>query len=473
MKLSQIPKLFKPLYKTLTNGFLAVMNPYSYHGFLILDAQGANIFNQIDGKKQLQHIYSCIKPKYNTSITAFEKLIDQLIKYRLVTFHPEKNVAYSKLHAPGYHQEKILTFWFSVTNQCNFRCSYCFVSKTPEKMDKRILKISLMKIFLSAKKYGFDKIHILITGGEPLLEIDLVKKIKSLIPPLENKYHLPTIIGIISNASLITEKNASYLKRNGIKVATSIDGIDEGQNATRMYHNGKGTYKQVIKGIMIAKKYGILDAINITVTSKNIHQLPEFVDFLLNNVSNEISFGLFKNNHLTSNVLSADQKDLISNFKKVLDIIYSYFRKKNVFISPMVASLVNIDYVIRSFPTFPVSSICSAGSSYISLTHRGEISLCPYEAPIKGYSVFSDKDMLKTYWEAAKIHYHKSGAEFHPECNKCIWKYICAGGCKFQRKYMHSDFVYKSPYCEFYKKIIPYFLKLEAKRITYNLMSGI
>jgi uncharacterized protein len=38
--------------------------------------------------------------------------------------------------APEFNKGDVLTAWLHVTNGCNLRCPYCYVTKSAEKMDE-------------------------------------------------------------------------------------------------------------------------------------------------------------------------------------------------------------------------------------------------------------------------------------------------------------------------------------------------
>ena len=67
-----------------------------------------------------------------------------------------------------------LVFTILTTEQCNFRCKYCY-----EKFKHGQLSDGVIESFIKFIKENIDKysgVHLRWFGGEPLLGIDVIKK---------------------------------------------------------------------------------------------------------------------------------------------------------------------------------------------------------------------------------------------------------------------------------------------------------
>ncbi len=118
----------------------------------------------------------------------------------------------------------------SVTDRCNFRCSYCMPKEVFDK-DYAYLPhsalLSFEEITLIARQFvahGVQKIRL--TGGEPLLRKNLEVLIAQLasLRTLEGE---PLDITLTTNGSLLARK-AQALKAAGLqRVTVSLDGLDD------------------------------------------------------------------------------------------------------------------------------------------------------------------------------------------------------------------------------------------------------
>src|ERR1700680_824898 len=114
----------------------------------------------------------------------------------------------------------------SVTDRCNFRCTYC-MPKSVFGRDFRFLPASellsfeeiarLARVFASR---GVDKIRL--TGGEPLLRRDLGKLVAMLaqIPGISD-------LTLTTNASLLADKAAALRAAGLHRITASLDSLND------------------------------------------------------------------------------------------------------------------------------------------------------------------------------------------------------------------------------------------------------
>ncbi|MFT5711357.1 MAG: cyclic pyranopterin phosphate synthase [Halioglobus sp.] len=118
----------------------------------------------------------------------------------------------------------------SVTDRCNFRCTYCMPKSVFDK-DYRFLPKSELLSFGEITRmaqlfvaHGVEKIRL--TGGEPLLRKNLEVLIETL-SALKTPDGKPLDIALTTNASLLSKK-ARALKAAGLqRVTVSLDSLDD------------------------------------------------------------------------------------------------------------------------------------------------------------------------------------------------------------------------------------------------------
>ena len=137
----------------------------------------------------------------------------------------------------------------SVTDRCNFRCTYCMPLDEYEWIDKKeILTFEeierIAKLFIAR---GVDKIRL--TGGEPLVRQDL----HLLVAKLAQLDGLKDLC-LTTNGALLANQ-VSALAGAGLKrVNVSIDTLDR-KKFTRM--TKRGDLAKVLEGIFAAKAAGL------------------------------------------------------------------------------------------------------------------------------------------------------------------------------------------------------------------------
>jgi MoaA/NifB/PqqE/SkfB family radical SAM enzyme len=82
----------------------------------------------------------------------------------------------------------------------------------------------------------------------PLIE-KILRRITEKYPGIKIQYDINT------NLTLLTEEIARFFNRHDFRVHTSIDGYREAHDKTRKYHNGKGSFDDIIKKVELFRKY--------------------------------------------------------------------------------------------------------------------------------------------------------------------------------------------------------------------------
>ena len=146
----------------------------------------------------------------------------------------------------------------SVTDRCNFRCTYCMPKEVFDKEHAYLPHSALLsfeEITRLARTFialGVQKIRL--TGGEPLLR----KNIEALIEQLSDLRTLegrPLDITLTTNGSLLARK-AQSLKDAGLqRVTVSLDGLDDA--VFRQMNDVDFPVAAVLEGIEAARSVGL------------------------------------------------------------------------------------------------------------------------------------------------------------------------------------------------------------------------
>ena len=146
----------------------------------------------------------------------------------------------------------------SVTDRCNFRCSYCMPKEVFDK-DYPYLPHSALLSFEEITRlarqfvaHGVQKIRL--TGGEPLLRKNIEILIEQLaaLRTVEGK---PLDITLTTNGSLL-ERKAASLKAAGLqRVTVSLDGLDD--TVFRAMNDVDFPVADVLRGIEAAQAAGL------------------------------------------------------------------------------------------------------------------------------------------------------------------------------------------------------------------------
>jgi uncharacterized protein len=467
VKKIDIPTVYKNVYETSVKGYSLLYNTYSDKGFTLYSRKTMKLFHLINGKRNIQNLQN-IGLKYGITKKETVKMLNDFYQYNLISYQNTKgSPIFVKEHC---NINSYLSLWVYLTENCNYRCTYCFVNKTPKRMSEKTIKLLLKKVIEAGKKYKFKRINLNLAGGEPLLEFDSIRKINEGLKQYNKKRKLFSIT-LTTNASLLTEKMASYFHKEGILLSISLDGLKEHNDKTRKLPNGKGTFSLTERGLDIAIKYDVLSAILITITNENIKNLLSLVKYALRkNIRLVFQFYKETNRYCKGNRIEYT-KDFIQQYKKILRYIYSYYKKYKHNKSPGREHEL-LDNLYFTGPFRVSNYACSGGIDYFSISTTGIVTNCPSSyCPL---SALDDKDPIGKARAINLQKYKHASVENISKCKTCSWKYICAGGCKLERLQVYKSLKKRSEQkCLIYKSLIPYILKLEAKNIVEKFLAGV
>jgi uncharacterized protein len=112
-------------------------------------------------------------------------------------------------------------------------------------MSLEILEKTIEDAFVHGDR--LNEIAIGFYGGEPLIEFNLLKAAVNFADKMCGGKKVR--FSITTNATLIDEKKACFLRDAGFAVLVSIDGPKDMHDRHRVYSNGEGSYDSALKGL--------------------------------------------------------------------------------------------------------------------------------------------------------------------------------------------------------------------------------
>lgn len=180
-----------------------------------------------------------------------------------------------------------------VTEQCNFRCTYCYESFLRPNMPRATQEALINLVKRRAETLG----HLSISwfGGEPLLARREITFLASQLAILSKEFGFSRDDSITTNGFLLTAEVALELIEADIRTfQISLDGPAEFHDQTRLKRSGTGTYKDVYSNLLNLRH---LDqpfqvAIRVHVTSGNYKSIPDYVEQIDHDFGSDRRFGL-------------------------------------------------------------------------------------------------------------------------------------------------------------------------------------
>ncbi len=431
------PALHKqPLSPTETLMF----NPQYDGGVAVLNPQAMRIWDKFKSPRPLSSISSA--ENHDTA-----PIVDQMVTLGLL----QPAIA---LPTSFQGQSQTLSAWLHVTNECNLRCDYCYISKTTESMTPEVGFAAIDAVIRSAKSGGFQNIKLKYAGGEATLNLKLVLALQQYAQERTAVSELNLDAVILTNGVAIGKREISALQKHGIRITISLDGIGAAHDAQRRFVNGRGSFAWVNRSIEQLLAQGIKPFITITVSNRNAAQLSDVVRFVL---ERELPFNLnfYRENDCSTGFedLQAQDDHLINALNHAFDLI-----EANLPHHSLLSNLVDRAQFGR-----PHNKPCGVNESYMVIDHHGRVAQCHMEIEKPITTIFAENplELLKS----DTIHLQNIPVEEKEECRECEWRYWCTGGCPLLTYRATGRYDVKSPYCRVYKAIYPRLLRLEGLRL--------
>lgn len=232
----------------------------------------------MEDKKVYMHLFQTLNSFYlydtnaNSIIKISEQLYDELIKGKeRLPENPQilklkergflQSIKKPEICHPltdkveSYIQNNLSLLILQVTQNCNLRCRYCVYSGS---YMNRVHSNKRMSFETAKQAVDFYYEHsknteaalISFYGGEPLLELDLIKRV---VGYCEMKFSEKQLnINMTTNATLLTIESMDFLQSHQVNLTISLDGPEEIHNEGRVFADSKkGTFAKIMENLKL------------------------------------------------------------------------------------------------------------------------------------------------------------------------------------------------------------------------------
>ncbi|WP_054743909.1 radical SAM protein [Cellulosilyticum ruminicola] len=356
-----------------------------------------------------KYIYNC---KYNivqSKSQYNEEELDEMAK-RYFTQRPQIS---KDAFMNDNTQEQYLGLCLVMTDQCNFRCSYCINSSeynfskgysncniSIDTIDKA-LELYVTNYKKSLEWNPKNRFSITFYGGEPLLQYDkicyTIEKVKKYYKILDAQYTITT------NGYLLTEDKVKYLIDNNVYINVSIDGYEEIHDLNRKTIDNKPTFAKVVYNFMNAKAIAPSNMLGILITMDYQVSPIKMYEFFLENRDLDESI-------IRVNTVSG----INTNYHKKYFPYKNYMEEMKTLLHEYLKANTNVKFVDELF-RFKLASIsnklqfsdktcaiCSPLKSKLTVSVEGNLHIC--EKINQNYSIGNvesgiDKEVAYGYYE--------------------------------------------------------------------------
>lgn len=330
----------------------------------------------------------------------------------------------------GRHQRKKILATVAPTNQCNFRCTYCFEPHNSFYLSDELW--TSFVDFLSAEA-EMTELNLTWFGGEPLLCAGRMQKWTSILRRNIDDRNIKYNASIVTNGYLLNAKNVKILEDIGVgRIQVTLDGPREIHDERRMLTNGHGSYNRIIDNL--ATNMDKLRAMNVyirvNVDRRNLESTFKLIDDLVHH-------GLHKWCKLYFARLE-NPTEYCGNIKSMCFPSEEFSRIK----VKLREYMMSRGFDSNEYPSLMLSYCGADNDASFTMDAEGYLYKCWHEVGVKQLSFGHIDDRNATRTEFGKK-YRVSNLIHESYCSECKYLPICMGGCPFYWKQNDGEEIHK------------------------------
>ncbi len=326
------------------------------------------------------------------------------------------------------HRTDLLHLSILPTEECNFRCTYCYETFPRGKMSQKV--IEGIKNFVWQKAPTLRDFSVSWFGGEPLLAIDVIEDLSDSFLITAKQYNINYSAEIATNGFYLNEENFWKLLNAKInRIMVTIDGPEDIHDMRRHLRNNGKTFSRILSNLQKIKKINADYEIHIRVNfdNDNLNSINELIQILSDNFANDNRFQVYfrpvgrwggPNNE---NIPVCEPEVANENLWR----FFQYSINQGLKMSNLVENILT-----------PGGAVCYAAKPFAFVINaHGKLHKCTldFENPLNNLGEIREDG-------SAKIDYDKlafwvtSGEEKDEVCQNCFFRPACQGNhCPYYR----------------------------------------
>lgn len=338
-----------------------------------------------------------------------------------------------------------------VAHTCNLNCSYCFASQGKYNGNRAVMSFEVGKQaldFLVNNSGTRRNLEVDFFGGEPLLNLDVVKKLVAYARSVEKEKKKNFRFTLTTNGMLIDDDLIAFANKEMSNVVLSLDGRKSVHDRFRVDYRGNGSYDVIVpKFQKLVKARGDK---NYYMRGTFTHYNPDFLE----DIKAMLDLG-FTELSMEPVVCGADDpsrltaEDLPIVLKQYEDLAKLMIKRRKEG-KPFTFYHYMLD--LSGGPCiYKRISGCGSGTEYLAVTPWGDLYPCHQ-------FVGDPKFKLGDIYQGVTNHeiqdkFAQCNVYSHKECDKCWARLYCSGGCAANAYHATGDITGIYEYgCQLFRK---------------------
>ena len=350
-----------------------------------------------------------------------------------------------------------------VAHTCNLNCSYCFASQGKYQGERALMSFEVGKQafdFLIANSGTRRNLEVDFFGGEPMMNIDVVKQLVAYARSVEKEHNKNFRFTFTTNGMLLDDETMEFLNREMSNVVLSLDGRKEVNDRFRRDYAGRGSYDTIVPNFqkLVAKRGGK----NYYVRGTFTHHNTDFTNDILHMA--DLGFTELSMEPVVcapDDPCALTEADLPVVFEQY-EILAREMLKREEEGRPITFYHYMLD--LKNGPCiYKRITGCGSGTEYMAVTPWGELFPCHQFVGDEKYSLGDVWQGVKN--TAVQDEFRHCNAYAREECKDCWARLYCSGGCAANS--YHATGSIRGVYqygCELFKKRIECAVMMQVAR---------
>ena len=389
--------------------------------WLVVNQNGAILLSRCDGSATLREI-TASNSAFGSILPQVDALFSEALSRGILVDSASASNGSPEAAPPTepwLNKPVLGSVYLKLTNQCNLHCNYCYAQsgKPSDELSFGDLE-SIAKGVASISR----SVEYVLSGGEPLLSphaLDFAEIVKKS----GNTVH------ILTNGTLIDEKNAERISKVAEMVKISLDGSRESVHSVT---RGKNNFEKVVRAIdlLVSLKANVIVA--MTVTRENRSDIPNMVSRFGSSLAFQPLFMAGR---------GQDKDELSLTGLEYYEALAS------------VDGVAPMGMIARTLETVRGRGVrrCAMAEREISISETGDVYPCQllHSSEFKAGNI-RERSLAEIYYESpVLIRLRNITVDTLGKCSTCQLRYICGGACRARDFYEVGSIEEVGEFCEY------------------------
>ncbi|MDQ2806817.1 MAG: PqqD family peptide modification chaperone [Chloroflexota bacterium] len=473
------------------DGLHLAIDPDAPH-WLATNAVGAQILRLCDGRRTVTEVAEEVARRWERPLTEAiadtSDFLGEATQIQFVSRKPALKPPYPG-RAATIAPNRLSELYVFVTNDCNLRCTHCYVSSGELVPENEMTSADLTRLIDEARELGVSRFYF--TGGEPFMRrdifdlIDYVCAESELVILTNATFFNKSILARLAAAAAKANGGASddFLRLRRLSMQVSLDGPD-----AELHEQVRGprTFARTIQGIRDLVRLNLTPVVSTVITTHNRTRMAETTRLL---------GGLGVREHhilwLQERGRAYDNDDLLIPPGEVTRIMRE-LRGVAAEYGMVIDNETSLRVRVRG-KHGRKTDLCNCGYESLDVFSDGQVYPCVWFSGAPSLACGSVREQsLREIWLTSPIlqQIRANSVQHRDGCNECHLKFLCGGGTNCS-SYFDSlatrgkgSFQAAEPYCETYLDLTHDLLWEQAAQgvaaipagyqvpVIYNAMEG-